>query len=395
MILKNYLPDTKDKNNFQDLVSDEIAKPEVLGVLLFLPTGLGKTKTTLDVIKKIDAKKVLWLVPSAKLRDEDVPDEFRKWKMVKYLNRTTLLCYASSHKITKDKWDLIIYDEAHHITKKVYDNIQPLMVRKGKMKQLFLTATNPSDEEKKNMISNLVYYKSESSVCLKTQMSVAEAKKRGFISNFKLIIEDVSLDPSIITNRYGKKMNEVTHYNYITSLFEKKKTEWNRKGMKSVALERSRFLGGLKSKERKVREITSKISKDKRYIVFCGNVDQANALSKHVYHYKSSDKWLKKFIDGDINDLYVVDSIDEGANLPELDGIIVVQTNSKSRKFIQRSGRALRRRKDKKHESFIILLRTPGTVDEKWVQNSVDEMQVKVEKKIDYDNHLILSPIKL
>ena len=42
-------------------------------------TGSGKTKCALSYLVKEQAKKVLWVVPTEKLRDDTLPAEFQKW----------------------------------------------------------------------------------------------------------------------------------------------------------------------------------------------------------------------------------------------------------------------------------------------------------------------------
>jgi len=390
MKLENFLPDSDDKSEFQDLLSYELNKEKVTSGLIFHPTGTGKTKTTLDLIKKMNPKNILWLVPSTQLRDKDVPEEFRKWKMDKFLKRSEIICYASAHKIKPNIYDIIVYDEAHHITRKVYEHLLKFAMISSK--QMFLTATVPNDYTKKRFIENLVTSGSynDTDVVIRSQMSVKDAQKRGFISDFDLKVVPVNLNSNINTNRYGKKLNEVTHYNLLCDLYEQKASTFQRNAAKMLALERLRFFKNLKSKTITLKKIVSNISSSKKYIVFCGSISQANSLSKHVYHSKSGDKHLKDFINGKINQLYVVDAIDEGVNLPKLDGIIVSQANSQSRTFVQRAGRALRKRKDKLHKSFIYLLVVKGTVDEKWVRTSIEEIGVEAQEYIDSKKHNIL-----
>jgi len=378
-MIRSYLSNSSDKTEFQDETSDEILKPEFISSFLFLPTGTGKTKVALDVIKKMDKSKnlnrVLVLVFNTDARDNTIPDEFSKWGMKNiFNNKVDIMCYASSHKIQRKKYDIILYDECHHLTFKVLNNIVDSGILKNCKKQIFLTATKPTDITKLSVFSSLINEQKgkakilkESNLVLKSEMSISEARKRNFIADFNLKVFDVKLDNS----RKIKGMGEQQAYDNVTGRYEYARL--NGYNTKFVALERLRLFQNLPSKSEKVKELRKKIPNNQRYIVFCGSIKQADSLSKYTYHSKSGDKWLKKFINKEINSLSVVNRIDESANIPDVDGIIVVQSNSQSRSFIQRSGRALRFREG--HKAFLWLIRCINTVDEKWVQISINKIR--------------------
>ena len=92
----------------QQEILDNISNP-AHGLLLLSPR-MGKTKLGIDIIKREKPKKVLWVTPNTKLRDEDIPAEFKQWKATTYLKKTDIICYASlsNH---KGNYDKIILDE--------------------------------------------------------------------------------------------------------------------------------------------------------------------------------------------------------------------------------------------------------------------------------------------
>lgn len=63
-----------EKNKIQKEIVEQIGvNPH--GLLLLSPR-IGKTKIGIDVIKKQKPKSILWITPSTKLRDKDIPEEF-------------------------------------------------------------------------------------------------------------------------------------------------------------------------------------------------------------------------------------------------------------------------------------------------------------------------------
>ena len=83
--------------------------------LLLLSPRVGKTKIGIDIIKKIKPKSILWVTPSVKLRDVDIPKEFIEWKAKTYLKKTMITCYASLSKI-EGEVDLVILDEYQYVS---------------------------------------------------------------------------------------------------------------------------------------------------------------------------------------------------------------------------------------------------------------------------------------
>lgn len=84
--------------------------------LLALATGVGKSRIGLLAVEYVvqlvkKNPRVLLVVPTEKLRDDNWPDEFRKWKVEKLLKYVRTECYVSINKIQNEKFDLVILDE--------------------------------------------------------------------------------------------------------------------------------------------------------------------------------------------------------------------------------------------------------------------------------------------
>jgi len=86
-----------------------------------------------------------------------------------------------------------------------------------------------------------------------------------------------------------------------------------------------------------------------------------------VYHSKRDDKYYNLFINQKINKLGVVEALNEGDNLSNMDSCIIVQNNSNPKNLFQRMGRILRKRSN--HIAKIDILCLMNTVDEVWINS--------------------------
>ena len=104
-------------------VSKEQHKENILNIknnniLLELPTSFGKSKLALDILKERqkDINNILLVVPRIVLKDNWIA-EFYKWNMDSQLPKVTMTTYVSLPKHA-GKWDMLICDEAHHLSER-------------------------------------------------------------------------------------------------------------------------------------------------------------------------------------------------------------------------------------------------------------------------------------
>ena len=98
----------KTKTEIQEEIVEGLVNPS--HGLLKLAPRVGKTKLGIDIIKKEKPKSILWVTPNTKLRDEDIPAEFKQWKALTYLKKTDIICYASLSSHTGN-YDKVILDD--------------------------------------------------------------------------------------------------------------------------------------------------------------------------------------------------------------------------------------------------------------------------------------------
>jgi hypothetical protein len=74
------------------------AIPKRKNVRLHLAPRFGKTKLIIDLIKRDNPLSILWVTPSRKLAEEDIPGEFEKWGGEEYLGRVISISHSQSAK---------------------------------------------------------------------------------------------------------------------------------------------------------------------------------------------------------------------------------------------------------------------------------------------------------
>lgn len=334
--------------------------------LIALCTGAGKSKIFINVMSNFKKEKWLLVVPTQKLRDENWKSEFEKWKTLTiFKKRLDKCCYASLNKYDLSKYDGICLDEAHNITE---NNSKYLKDYKGKI--LALTATPPSDEEKKEILYKdlkcpIVYY-----------LSLDKGVKLGIVSPYNITVVESWLDSinkNIETGPKNKRFKgtEKSVYDYKSNNI--RRMQFGTKPVpKFLYLDRMRFIYNLPSKTKVAQAILDTISKNKRVLIFCSSISQAEELCKHSWHSQSKNDNLKLFKDKKINRLSSVGMLNEGENIPDVDIILIVQLNANERDLIQRLGRGVRLRPNHTAEVYIII--TANTQDEKWFKKASEKL---------------------
>ena len=371
-------------------------------------TGSGKSKCAIDCIthlylnKKISDR--IAIVVAERAHIDTWKEQLQKW-LNKELN-ITILCYASLHKLTND-YDLIVFDEAHHLTTEIrldyFKNLNPKY-------RIFLSAT--LGKSFYNIMSQLIKIHT-------INLGVQEAIDSKIIAEpiinlipLELNYKDIT---QIIVESWGDKnkqreikcvykdrwfyrahrdeypnvkliiyCTELQKYNYLTEQIEYYKKLYSRKkseAIKNIWLqkgnERKIYLGSLKTE--KAKQLVSSLSK-KRFICFCTNIEQADALGgkKYAIHSKTNaKKILEDFDSHKINKLFAVGMLTEGVNLDKIQVGVIVQLDGKERLFIQKLGRALRA---KHPEQYIIYFK--NTRDEEYLNNAIEGINEKYIKTI-------------
>lgn len=339
-------------------------------------TGFGKSRIALILIDRLlqdlPNLRVLIVVPTEKLRDENWKEEFDKWEMTNvYQSNIKRTCYASLHKIENEVFDLVVLDEVHNITPRHLDFFASNYISYT----IGLTATYPKEPEKLKVLSELKFNKLY-------EITVDQCVKLQLVSPYQLTIVNMWLDDKDKYVKSGTKEKPILNtekkeYDYISNQISNlqnkdDKSELDVKRIGFLVRKRMRFLYEVKSKYLIAESIITSLPESERTLIFCGSIKQANQICKYSYHSKSTDESLNKFISKEVSQLSCVDALNEGMNIPDIDNIVIIQLNQNERDLIQRIGRGIRYRPN--HICKIWIIAANGTKDKKWITNAIQSL---------------------
>lgn len=339
-------------------------------LLLELPTSYGKTKLALQWMdsKKLFRKKILIVVPKLVL----IPnwqDEIKKWGYERYLPNITFVTYVSFPK-KAGNWDIIIWDEGHHLSERCRNAIKDFNYTFG----IILSAT-VSKSVKWSL--NTVFPSLEMIEVSQQEAMSEEVLPTPKIYLLPLNLDNVTRNAVIIKN---PKMSVVK-----TIPYERRWTVLNIKNIQfripctqrqyyddldSIIAwlkdqaddnprlhqlwlhkcgERLKWLSSIKVS--KIQSILSQIPKH-RVITFCGSIAQTKELGKNCINSKNKEAStvLESFNNKEINHITCVDMLNEGCNLVDCQIGIFSIINASTRLQVQKVGRLLR------HKQPIIIL---------------------------------------
>ena len=337
-------------------------------------TGLGKSRAAIEaanyLYKNNKDLKVLLIVAEVAHKN-NWEKEFNKWKFE--VTNYTIECYASLKKYRNTEWDLIIFDEAHHLGSELRMDVltsissKYVILLSATLQDIIINTLN-------NIFGEFVISK----------ITLRQAIEMGALPEPKVYLIPLELNNNntncTIIEEWGKKEKRVTlkckyyerwsymknrtkypnvtleisctqqqKYDYLTEQFEYWKRQFLRTRQEhtknkwlQVGSKRKRFLGESKTEE--VNLLLHKL-KDKRYICFCTSIEQAELLGgNNSIHSKKSDSLdiINKFNNKYINTLFAVGMLQEGQNLNDISAGIIVQLDGQERSFIQKFGRSLR-----------------------------------------------------
>lgn len=362
-------------------------------ILTVLPTGFGKSYIALQKIEQwlqsstSAIPSILIVIPRLVLKD-NWKEEFKKWGYEKYLPHVDFITYmAFGLKYTERKYDVIVYDEAHHISERCMSFIPCYITTHN----ILLTASI-----NRTKICDLRYYFPLLSVF---QVSVKEAIQDDTLPEPKIILIPLSLDDDKVNCRYvyrpkskdirealyedrfkilkehkGQVVIRCTQYEYYDMLESKieyyKKEMYNGDFFRNAYLkncgDRLKWLSGIKTPI--VQEVLRQL-KRYRTLTFCADISHTEELGKYCINSKNPDalQYLRDFNDHKINHITACNMLDEGVNIKDCQIGIYAMLNNSDRLIVQKCGRILRHK-----NPVLIIPYYSGTRDEEIMKKMLE-----------------------
>ena len=364
-------------------VTTEVLAINSPNLLLEIPTGFGKSRLALDILKKKCWKsdfpyKILIVIPRNVLQ-ENWHEEFKKWQMEAYYEKITFTTYVSLPKHA-GRWDMVIFDECHHITERCMEALMSFNISNSLL--LSATVKRTIRGDLKRTFQGLYTYR----------VSTRDAIESEVLPDPRVILIPLTLDTvnktEVLEVKRTKQKYACTprrYYEDITGLVEwyKRKATSGNRIFKNIWLhkagERLKWLSNQKSSI--VLDILRKLS-NHRTLTFCSSIQQTEVLGKNHIHSKNKESKviLETFNNGKIKHITSVNMLDEGVNLKNCQVGIYANLNSSERIVKQRLGRILR------HKNPVIII--------PFFLNTRDEEIVK-QMLVDYNPTLISTVYKV
>ena len=345
---------------------------------LGISMGVGKTLIGLkyiDHLQGVNNKKVRVLVVAPKL---SIFDSWRSdaEKFSIDISDVSFTTYLSLNKNSPQDYDVVILDECHSL---LPNHIGFLGAFQGRI--LGLTGTPPRhDKSDKGQMVN--------AFCpIIFRYITDDAVEDNILNDYRIIVHKMSLSSAntIPVNIKDKSFytSEIKNYAYWTQRVYDANTPKQRQ---ITSIMRMRALMDFKTKETYAKDLLNDI--DEKCIVFCNTQDQADRVCKDSVHSNNpdADENLQRFKDGDIEKLSCVLQLNEGVNIPELRAGIIMHAYGNERKSNQRIGRLLRL--NPTETATVHILCYKNTIDEKWVEDALKDLDSTKIKYFDVDESL-------
>lgn len=347
----------KEKSEFQKSILDSITeKPH--GRLLLAPRS-GKTKLAIDLIKKFKPKSILWVTVSKKLAEEDIPEEFIKWRAKSYLPKLKTVTWASLNKV-EGHYEMIILDEEQYAT---VNNTGTLLDDKLTFDYITSMTGTPSHEWGKA----LIYRALDLEVLYK--MSISAAVDMGMLADYEINVIRVNMSSERNLEAGGKNRRFMTseraQYIYVDRQAEDAVSSAS-KNVSYKLMARMRAIHSSPSKTEVARFLFNNLKG--RKLLFGPTVKQIESITDRVYHGSSDDRHLKAFSEGLTDSVAMVNKGGTGYTYRAIDHLILMQVDSDANGLTsQKIARSLLNQEDYKAKIWVLCL--AETRDEKWVKS--------------------------
>lgn len=358
-------------------------------------TGVGKSRPAINAMQAVlqeNPKGKILLVVQETPHKENWKREMQgllgNEETEHLLRFVTIDCYASLHKHRDSSWDLIVFDEGHHLRS---EKRQAILASMKANRVLLLSATISDNQDGDSMLRTLI--------ATFGTFKILKFGLQNAIDNKMLGEPEIHIIPIVLTEEKRKTYDQLKEYQ------DKKKKEYfsakreaglefdspdneetavlKEKWLNSGA-RRKKMLGLAKTTVAK--KIIRNQMKGKRFICFCASLKQIQWLSGENYvssknTNKTNKENIEAFNNGSSNSLFAMGMLQEGQNLAGIEAGLIIQLDGKARPFIQKFGRVMRAK-----APVLYILFAVNTIDSKYLKTAlqdIDERFIIVHDPID------------
>jgi len=349
---------------------------ETKRAVIVIGTGGGKTRISMEIIKRLKPEKVLFLIDSLLGKEVTIPAEMEKWGLKSLIPSTIFQTYQTAYKWKKKKVDLsntlVIADEIDFAMTgkygaffKEYADVQLLGMtgfmpeeKKEYYKDLLPVLTEiPREDLQEQKIINKVKYRFIQFCLNKEKTITVSYKKAGETKTFKQSENDAYLYLLKSIRKWEAKKSEafsagdlktVTQCDYILG--------------KKIPMDRMNLLHGLDSVVGIIKKIKQEVLEENSFnkiVTFSQRTAQADKLSHNTYHGKNKDSLnverFNSFAAGRIREMALCGKMKRGANIPNLTHAIMESFVDDAVTMNQRNGRLLRLPVDQMSTVYVML----------------------------------------
>lgn len=380
--MTNDVRDSKQKE-----VVDLYVNKDLLRCSLVLSTGFGKSKVAIEIIKRLDYKKVTILVNSTDLRDFSWKAEFIKFGLEEfYTNNVQVVTYQTAYKWTAEEHDLsehLIFADEIDFAADVpafsqffytYHDCKILgltgFITDAK-KDWFAThlpvlyTYTAQNAQQEGLLNSLEFIFVKYELSRNPKDRVVEYTKQGVKKSFTQSDNNAyEYQDKLFRTLIGKKASLDRKYNngdIDFPAYEKELNSLNYK-IKRVVSARTEIL--FESKEsvtmcKKIVQHFKDASMYNKIVVFSKRTGQSAAICDDVYNgtvgKKKLPEIMRKFNSGEIRALGVCDKINRGNNIDNLNIALLETFYGSDTKAAQRFGRLMRLRPEEVAKVIIML----------------------------------------
>lgn len=362
-------------------------------------TGVGKTRigviAACEYIRRSDyTERSLILTPTETLRDNEWPNEIRKWGYEDCLPYVTIECVQTAYKWRNKTFNTIVADEVHKMLSSLYSKV---FIYNKFERRLGLSATIDSKAEKEKL--------SKFKIPIIYEYDFNQAAKDGILPPYEAYNLGVELNSEEreLYDDYShriKKLSIELSVQYPTlspfqaaDMLSKGKLNAKHKALgfafyKYASL-RKQIVSSAASKFEALLDLSEFFSQPiiifGEYTDFCNAATEALGNQAVAYHSnigkKERNLALEQFRNGEKRILVSAKALNAGVNIPSVEVGIAAAGTSKNLDDTQRRGRILRPAEGKK--AYYINLYCLDTVEKDWASKRRAGKPLKWIRSID------------